>query len=160
MASVFRKLISREFGENNYHKYFYIYQKKIIDKTYDYKSLSNKEIFDDIYNILKDKDMNQLHKKMERLSDAMFLALRISRTYLFTFLFYVVAALFLISLGLMFSVTIISLIIMSTCFLYKTYEFVVNKFCYIDAHIVIVYKSVLDELIHNRNDSKTSDSKV
>lgn len=151
MASVFRKLISKEFGESKYHKYFYIYQKKVIDKSYDYKNLNNEEIFNDIYEELKDIDILQLKKRMERLSEAMYIALRISKTYIFTLMFFLVGAIFLVSLDLQFVITIGSLILMSLCFIYKTYEFVVNKFCYIDAHIVIVYKSVLDELLQIRS---------
>lgn len=151
MASVFRKLISKEFGESKYHKYFYIYQKKVIDKTYDYKNLNNEEIFNDIYQELKDIDVLQLKMRMERLSDAMYIALRISKIYIFTLIFYLVAALFLLSLDLQLIITIGGLMLMSMCFVYKTYEFIVNKFCYIDAHIVIVYKSVLDELLQIRS---------
>lgn len=152
MTSVFRKLISKELGEGKYHKYFYIYQKKIIDKTYDYRNLNNEEIFNDIYEELKDIDIIQLRKKMERLSDAMYTALLISKNYIFTLIFSLVGALFLVSLDLSFAITLGGLILMGLCFIYKTYEFVVNKFCYIDAHIIIVYKSVLDELLQMRSD--------
>lgn len=151
MASVFQKLISKEFGESKYHKYFYIYQKKVIDKTYDYKNLNNEEIFNDIYEELKDIDVIQLKKRMERLSDAMYMALRISKNYIFILIFYLVGALFLVSLDLQLIITIAGLFLMSMTFIYKTYEFVVNKFCYIDAHIIIVYKSVLDELLQIRS---------
>lgn len=147
MTSVFKKLISKEFGESKYNKYFFIYQKKVAEKSYDYKNLNNEEIFNDIYEELKDKDMSILNMKLEKLTEAMFFALRINKSYIFTFLFYSAASLFVISQSLMPSITILSLILMSGCFIYKTYEFVVNKFCYIDAHIVIVYKSVLDKLI-------------
>lgn len=151
MTSVFRKLISRELGESKYHKYFYIYQKKVMDKTYDYRNLNNEEIYNDIYEELKDIDIMQLRKRMERLSDAMYTALLISKNYIFTFIFFLVGALFLISLNLAFPITILGLVLMGISFIYKTYEFVVNKFCYIDAHIIIVYKSVLDELLEIRS---------
>lgn len=147
MTSVFRKLISKEFGVSKYNKYFFIYQKKVSDKSYDFKNLNNEEIFNDIYEELQDKDKDILNKKLEKLTEAMFLALRINKNYIFTFLFYLAATLFIISQELMPVITISSLALMSGCFIYKTYEFVVNKFCYIDAHIVIVYKAVLDKLI-------------
>ncbi len=152
MTSVFRKLISRELGEKKYYKFFNIYQKKMMERSYDYKNISNEEIYRDIYEELKDNDKVHLRKRMERLSDAMITALRISKTYMFSLIFYLMAALFLISLNLQILVTIAGLIGMSSCFIYKTYEFVVNKFCYIDAHIVLVYKSVLDELIKKLDD--------
>lgn len=150
MTSVFKKLISKELGENKYNKYFFSYQKKIADKTYSHKELENKEIYDDIYEVLKDKDEESIQKMVERLGDTMCFALRISKTYVFIFLTYLIAAIFLIAKNLMPSITIVSLILISVCFIYKTYEFVVNKFCFIDAHIILIYKSVLDKIILSR----------
>ena len=40
---------------------------------------------------------------------------------------------------------------MNVAFVYKTYEFISNKFCYIDAQIVLVYKAVLDRIILNEH---------
>lgn len=148
MTSVFHKLIRRELGELKYYKYFNIYQKKLMDKSYNQNNVTSEEIYREIYNELKDNDKEHLNKRMERLVDAMKTALRISKTYIFALIFYLMAALFLISLELQILITIAGLIGMSICFIYKTYEFVVNKFCYIDAHIVLVYKAVLDELIN------------
>lgn len=147
MASVFKKLISKELGESNYNRYFYSLQKKIASKNYDLKALDNQEIFNDIYEQLKDKDIAVLSKMLERLSDTMYIAMRISKTFLFSFLFYLAASLFLIALTLTTGITIIALVTMCICFIYKTYEYLVNKFCFIDAHIILVYKSVLDILI-------------
>jgi hypothetical protein len=44
-------------------------------------------------------------------------------------------------------ITVISLILMSVSFIVKTYEYLINKYCFIDAHIVLVYKTVLDRVI-------------
>lgn len=147
MASVFRRLISREFGVKNYNKYFFCYQRLIEAKKYNSRNLENREIYEDIYNKLKDKDIKALNEMLERLLDAMYLALRISKQYIFSLIFYLVATGFIVFQGLVPWITISALVLMGACFLYKTYEFVVNKYCYIDAHIVLVYKSVLDKLI-------------
>ena len=71
----------------------------------------------------------------------------INKNYVFAVIFYLVSVTFIIAQGLVPFVTIIAIGAMSICFLYKTYEFVVNKYCYIDAHIIIVYKEVLDQLL-------------
>lgn len=147
MASVFHRLIRKEFGEKKYNQYFFCYQKLLTTKRYNSKNLENKEIYDDIYNKLKDKDLSALKKMSERLLDAMYQALRISRSYYFILIFYLCAGGFIALQGLIPWITIIALLAMSSCFLYKTYEFVINKYCFIDAHIVLVYKSVLDKLI-------------
>lgn len=149
MASVFRKLICKELGENSYNKYFSSYQKMIDNKTYNHQILENEEIYEDIYNKLKDIDLLTLKKRMSRLSDAMFLVLRISKFYKMCIIAYLASILFLLFYGVMLWVGIASVLLLSIAFLYKTYEFIVNKYCFIDAHIVIIYKTVLDRLFIN-----------
>jgi hypothetical protein len=144
---VFKKLLSKELGENKYNKYFCCYQQSVTNHTYDSKNLKNEEIFNDIFEDLKDKDILALTKMLERLLDTMYLAVRISKQFVFNFIFYVLASFFIISQGLVPVIMVVALLGMSICMIYKTYEFVVNKYCYIDAHIILVYKSVLDQLI-------------
>lgn len=151
MSSLFKRLLSRELGEVNYNKYFFCYQKLIAEKKYDTKKLENREVYDDIYNFLKEKDEEILQEQLEGLLETMIMALRISRQYMFVFICYLLTSLFLISQGLMLYITISAIVLLSVCFLYKTYEFIVNKYCYIDAHIVIIYKSVLDSLLSSKN---------
>lgn len=142
MASIFKKLISRELGEMNYNRYFFCYQKGITNKNY-----NSREIYNDIYDQLKDKDERVIKRMHERLNDSMILALRISKTYLFTFLFYLGAIIFTIGVGLNPIIMIFGLLAITTCFCFKTVEFFVNKYCFIDAQIILVYKAVLDELL-------------
>jgi len=142
MASVFKKLISRELGENNYNKYFFVCQKSLQNRVFD-----SKEIYNDIYEYLKLKDRKSIKKMQERLNDSMIIAIRISRTYFFSFLFYIGAAFFLMTKDINVLITAMSLLLMSICFIAKTYEFLVNKYCFIDAQIVLVYKTVLDSII-------------
>lgn len=142
MASVFKKLISKELGKNNYNRYFFCYQKGINNKA-----ISSKEIYNDIYERLKDRDITAIKKMHKRLNDAMVIALRISKTYFFAVLFFIGSCLFLLGQDLRPVITIIGLILMCLCFLFKSYEFIVNKYCFIDAQILLVYKAVLDELI-------------
>jgi hypothetical protein len=149
LSSVFKKLLSRELGENKYNKYFSSYQKLVANRTYDSRKINSDEIYNDIYEYLKDRDIKVLTKMLERLLDAMYLAVRISKQFVFAFVFYLIGAFVLIAQSLDPVVTVPALLLMSCCIIYKTYEFVVNKYCYIDAHIVLVYKSVLDKLILN-----------
>ena len=41
----------------------------------------------------------------------------------------------------------ISIVVISGAFLYKTYEFVINKYSYLDAYIIIAYKAALEKLL-------------
>ncbi|WP_167958305.1 hypothetical protein [Anaerosporobacter faecicola] len=147
MVNVFKKLIRTEFGINKYNQYVGSYHKKMLEKNFDYRNLKNEEIYNDIYSSLKDKDLESLKKMFDRLTEAMLLVVKISRTYFSILLVYIFGAIFLITRDLVPWVTVVSILLMSGCFLYKTYEYVVNKFCYIDARIIIVYKSVLDQLL-------------
>lgn len=142
MSSIFKKLISRELGENNYNKYFYVCQKSLQNRVFD-----SKEIYNDIYERLKNKDPNSIKKMQERLNDALFLAVRISKTYFVSFLFFLGAIFFVVNKDINVFLTVISIITMSFCFLVKTYEFLINKYCFIDAQIVLVYKNVLDRIL-------------
>lgn len=148
MASVFKKLISKELGENNYNKYFYVCQKSLQNKVFD-----SMEIYNDIYDILQNKDFNAIRKMELRLNDALLLAVRISRTYFFSFLFYIGGIFVLLTKDLNTFITIISIILMSICFIFKTYEFLINKYCFIDAQIVLIYKSALDKMLLARSES-------
>jgi len=150
LSSVFRKLITKELGANRYNNYFFCYQKLIIEKKYDSTNLSNKEIHDDIYEFLEDHDEEDLEGRLERLLDAMHLALKISKQYLFVVIAFIAAIIFILVQGLIWWVALLSIVAITVAFAYKTCEFVVNKYCFIDAHIVLIYKAVLDELLFYR----------
>ena len=148
MANVFRKLIRKELGEINYHRY-----SSFLRKNIDNQGSDNQTIFNDMYEKLRGRDLKAISKMHNRLNDTMLLAFRISRNFLFAFLFYVLAFLYLIFHRMGPELTAISLILVNICFVYKIYEFLSNKFCYIDAQIVVVYKAVLDRIILNEQKS-------
>lgn len=147
MQNVFKKLIRHDLGKTNYYRFVDNYKNKIIQENIKSKEFDLKIIYDDIYNILKNEKYESLLQKQKNITDTIFVAVRINKTYNIALLFYLITSIFLISMNLIYFVTIISLILMSICFLYKTCEFIINKFCYIDVHIVVVYKEVLDTLI-------------
>ena len=45
-----------------------------------------------------------------------------------------------------YAVTCASVALMGVCFLYKLVEFLSNKYCFIDAYLIMVYKTVLEKL--------------
>lgn len=147
MTSVFKKLLSKELGEERYDGYYLCYRNLLSDKGYDGRKFGNQQVYKELYEYLKETDKSSLDKMLERLTDTMQSAVVINKQYMFAFIFYLMSAIFLILMELNPAITIVSLILMSACFIYKTCEYVVNKFCYIDASIALVYKSVLDKLI-------------
>jgi hypothetical protein len=148
MANVFKKLIRKELGEINYHRY-----SSFIKKNTDNRISDSQTIFNDMYEKLSSRDLKSISKMHNRLNDTMLLAFRISKNFLFAFLFYILASIYLIFRTMSPEFTAISLLLINLCFVYKTYEFISNKFCYIDAQIVLVYKAVLDRIILNERKS-------
>lgn len=144
MSNVFKKLISRELGDVNYHRYF-----SFVKKSMEAKKADNQMIYNDMYEKLKYRDLKAITKMHSRLNDTMLLAFRISKNFFFAFIVYLAASVFLIVNALQPIITAIALILLNICFIYKAYEFIANKFCFIDAQIVLVYKAVLDRIILN-----------
>lgn len=142
MASVFRKLISREFGENIYYKYFYVCQRSLQDKVFD-----SDEIYQDIYRRVERKDKGDIKKMQKRLNESLIIAVRIIKTYVIFVVYVLAAVLYLVTLGLSPLVTAVGILLISFVLLQKTYEYIINKYCYIDAQIVLIYKNVLDKLV-------------
>jgi hypothetical protein len=153
MSNVFRRLISKELGEANYHRYF-----SSIKKSLDTKKNDSQAIYNDMYEKLKYRDLKSITKMHNRLNDTMVLAFRISKNFSFTFIFYLIASVSVIIKVPQPALMILALILISACFLYKAYEFVANKFCYIDAQIILVYKAVLDRIILNERNSTRNNS--
>ena len=131
-------------GEMNYHRYSSLIKKNMEAKTADSQALYN-----DMYEKLKYRDLKSLTKMHSRLNDTMLLAFRISKNFFFAFIVYMAATIFLITKDLHPQLMLFAMISMNACFAYKIYEFVANKFCYIDAQIVLIYKAVLDRIILN-----------
>jgi len=144
VSNVFKKLISKEMGEVNYHRYF-----SFLKKNVEAKKVDSQALYNDMYEKLKYRDLKSITKMHSRLNDTMLLAFRISKNFFFAFIVYLAATVFLVTKDLQPQLTLFSMISMNVCFVYKIYEFIVNKFCYIDAQIVLIYKAVLDRIIMN-----------
>ena len=90
-------------------------------------------------------DKTEILRRKEELMLTLMKAFQIGQQFWFVFLFYLLANLFLILMNLNPLVTNVSLALMGACFLYKVYEFICNKFCFVDAYLVMVYKTVLEK---------------
>lgn len=148
--NIFKNFLNREFGKARYNRYFEAVKSALEDKSYYARKKGSEELYRELFQELKDEEYDVLLGRLEKLVDTMYAAVKIHRQYLFVVIVYIGSSLFLIGKQLEGSVTLISLLLLSICFLYKTWEFVVNKFCYIDANIILVYKSVLDKIIEKR----------
>ena len=140
MFNVLKKELQRELGRIKYEQYAKSIKQNIREAKTD-----NSEIFNDLYGMLREKDEKRLEEMQERLNTSLLDAFQVSRTYLWAFVAYL-AAFAIIGSCVIQKYAIPLLLFISAMFLVKTYEFLVNKFCYVDAHLVLIYKSVLDRI--------------
>lgn len=140
LFNVLKKELQRELGRIKYEQYAKSIKQNIREAKTD-----NSEIFNDLYEILRKKDEKNLEEMQERLNSSLLDAFQVSKNYLWAFLAYL-AAFVIIGSYVIQMYAIPLLLFISVMFLIKTYEFLVNKFCYVDAHLVLIYKSVLDKV--------------
>lgn len=170
MTSEFKKLLSREFGADEYNAYFeyadrmFRREKERLEDTE--KMLLGEEtilktlVFRNMEEILNQKSKHQLNKCSERLLECMQLTMNINHRFLTVFFAYLGSALLLLSLSLHVMVSVSAMILLTGCFLYKAMEFVVNKYCYIDAYLILIYKNVLLKLLQNYTGGQKTDHSV
>ena len=103
-----------------------------------------KEVYREMCERIREWTPEEIAKKKERLAGTLLEAFRIARQFSFVFLFYIVANVVLIAMGLQPAVTNVSLALIGLCFLYKVYEFVCNRFCFVDAYLMMLYKTALE----------------
>jgi len=140
LFNVLKKTLRSEFGRAKYEQYAMSIKKNIREAKTD-----NSEIFNDLYELLRNRDRKHLEEMQERLNASLLDAFYVSRNYLWVFVAYL-AAFAVIASYVMQMYAVPLLLFISAMFLVKTYEFLVNKFCYVDAHMVLIYKSVLDKI--------------
>lgn len=140
MFNVLKKTLRSEFGRAKYEQYAKSIKQNIREAKAD-----NSEIFNDLYEMLHEKDEKRLEEMQERLNTSLLDAFQVSRIYFWAFIAYL-AAFAVIASYVIQKYAVPLLLFISVMFLIKTYEFLVNKFCYVDAHLVLIYKSVLDKI--------------
>lgn len=140
MFNVLKKTLKKEFGSEKYEQYARSIKQNIREARKD-----NTDIFNDLYQMLREKDAPHLLKMQERLNESLMNAFYINKNYLMAFLAYL-AAFSVIGSFVIQMYAIPLLFFISVLFLIKTYEFLVNKFCYVDAHLVLIYKAVLERV--------------
>lgn len=140
MFNVLKKTLKKELGHIKYEQYAKSIKQNIREAKTD-----NSEIFNDLYETLRKKDEKNLEEMQERLNTSLLDAFQVSKTYLWAFVAYLAA--FVIIASYVIQIYAIPLLLfISVMFLVKTYEFLVNKFCYVDAHLILIFKAVLDKI--------------
>ncbi len=144
MFNVLKKHLRKEFGQKKYDQYA-----KVIRRNIKKMPMDTSEIFNDLYVSLKEKDRAALLQMQERMNSCLLDAFQINHQYLWAFVAYLAAFVIIASYAVE-VVAIPGLMFISLLFLIKTWEYLVNKFCYVDAHLVLVLKSVLEKVMKER----------
>jgi hypothetical protein len=132
-------------GSSRYSSYIEKCRENFEKNSISQLALSSKPIFDDMYNQLKEENKARIAERMRDLLDTLSTAFRITQYFIFVILAYVLANVVILALDLDYYVTCVSIALMGVCFLYKLVEFVSNKYCVLDAYLIMIYKSVLEK---------------
>lgn len=144
--NVFKKCLRKEFGKKGYEKYVKLFSEEIGDKKNVRLNIEDKKIYKDMYEILSKDSETVIKEKLENLSVTLYNALQIIRKFSGILFVYALANIVLLMLELDYYVTCASIAILGAALLYKLLEFLENKFCFIDAYLIMIYKAVLEKI--------------
>jgi len=157
MTSEFRKLLSREFGIREYNEYF-VYVMRMFQNRHSGQNkrqqgilkeemLMQSVVSKNMEIIMKQRTKLQLRQCSHDLLECMEMTMDINNLYFMVVIAFIGSIFVLAALSLTPGVfyTAVGALIIS--FLYKTAEFVVNKYCFVDAYLVLIYKHVLQKLL-------------
>ncbi len=136
MKSVLGKLIQQEFGRDSYARY-----------TEKLNKQQSMDIFCDIYERLRYESSDNLNHALKNLLESVQVSIRISRNFLYIALGFVVTLFTLMLLDLPTAVFLFAEGAAGVSFLYKTIEFLRNRYCDRDIRIVLIYKIALFHLL-------------
>ena len=146
MKSVFQKCLRKDFGKHEYKRYVALSRRELKGQKPNELSFVNKPVYQRMYRHLMAESPDRRAQRAEGLLKALYKALRIGQRFVPVTIVYVIANFLLIGLKLDYVVTCISLAVLGISFLYKLTEYLTNRYCFIDAYLVMVYRAVLEKL--------------
>ena len=151
MSNVFRKLIQKEFGVENYYNYLFQYQEIIYgDRANELTQPQKQEVYNHMYDVVARKDKQTLAKMKERLENTVLMAASISKFFGVVLLAYLISMLVLLTSPISSTMIIVGIIGVSMCFVVKFREYISNRYCFIDAHLFRLYKEILIKVLDNQ----------
>ena len=141
MINVLKKMLRQELGKQKYSEYAEFIKNNIRQSKRD-----TSEIYDGIYAQLREKEAEELAKVQENLNATLLASFKIGKEYLGTFLVYMIAFSVLGAYAIQL-VAVPAILLLSVLFLLKTFEYLVNKFCYVDARMVLIFRAALERVL-------------
>ena len=154
MVNVLKKMLQQELGKRKYSEYAAHIRKNLKESKRD-----TTEVFNDIYMTLREKEAEELAQAQHHLNNSMLMVFKIGKNYLGAFLIYIVAFTLLAEYTVQ-MVAVPAMLLLSILFLVKTYEFVVNKFCYIDARMVLIFRAALERVLLEQRRNMKSQNQI
>ncbi len=148
---VFKKYLKEQLGKSRYASYV-----QMCEEDRQLKSdglgmkpehLEKHQTFQAMYGQLREESVENIEKRREKFSQAVYAAQLIKRKFASIVIFYAVANAALLSMRLDYTVTCVSVMLMGICFIYKLIEFLSNKYCIVDIYLMAIYKTVLEKLL-------------
>ncbi len=141
MKNLFRKLLEREFGELQYYRM----ARRMLQEPEN--NFLNMTLTRELAERLRRKRQPELWNMRKRLEETLLCSYRISRGYwpYAAFCFFAVLVLFLLVTPI--SAGFLSLAGIVLCYGIRTREYITNKYCYIDAKLILCYRIALEESI-------------
>lgn len=146
MMNVFKKCLRKEFGKKGYEHYVDLFNEEVKNYANIKNDIESKKIYKDMYEVLSKDPKKVTTEKLENLSCTLYKALQIARKFTGVLSAYVAGNIVLLALNLDYYVTCISVAFLGAAFLYKLLEFLENKFCFIDAYLIMIYKTDLEKI--------------
>ncbi len=162
MLNVFQKLIQNEFGKSSYYKFSLLsnkyYENKYlndINHAKDEKDYNEKvqqynswliPIYEDIIGKIRERDKESIDKMRNSLYETVQLGIQIRENFIPGMLFFLSAVLLVYIQNPKTIITWGGILLMSLCFVYKTVEYLINKYCLVDRKIIMIYKLALDTI--------------
>lgn len=144
MNGIFKKLLRRELGIRRYESYCDDIR-KLEDRT-----AYTAKLYMDMYRMLAQQDTASLQKRKANMEEAIVRTFDICRQYI-TVLFASVVTLFLLYfINPAHEILMLLSLIWFLGFGAKTLEYITNRFCFVDAKLMLVYQAVLEQLCGTR----------
>ena len=152
MSNVFKKLIQKEFGLENYYNYLFQYQEIIYgERANELSQPQKQEVYNHMYDFVVHKDKETLYMMKNRLDNALLLVASIRKFFGVVILSYIISMIILFTAPISNTMLAVGSLGVSVCFFAKLCEYISNKYCFLDVHLFKVYKDILILVIDGKN---------
>ena len=142
MGNEYRRLLKSQFGKKRYAGFV-----RSVRDGRNSTNIIRKDVYHEIYQSLQTLQQGALLGKHRQLEEVITRVVRIGKHYSLAVGVYLAAVAVLLLFGTVPMITCIGFLLLTLAFAVKTWEYIGNKFCYIDVRIMINYKAALEQLI-------------